>query len=253
MNKKMQWICAFTALGLALGGVGIALGNMDKLIMRGDKNSALVSAEPMPPLVVIDPGHGGEDGGCSAEDGTTEKELNLMVSQNLCDILNAAGYSAVMTREEDTLLYDMYGELDSYKGKKKVYDLKNRLRFAKESGAQYLVSIHMNRFPQKKYSGLQVYYASDFGQSVALADRIQEYTKKYLQPDNGRMTKKAGSSIYILNRAEIPSVLVECGFLSNDEEKEKLCDGEYRKKLSLCIAAAIIDSVEGDRALKQEK
>ena len=113
MNKKLQWICAFTALGLALGGVGIALGNMDKLIMRGDRGSAQVSAAVTPPTVVIDPGHGGEDGGCSADDGTTEKQLNLMVSENLCDILNAAGYSAVLTREEDTLLYDMYGELDN--------------------------------------------------------------------------------------------------------------------------------------------
>lgn len=253
MNKKLQWICAFTALGLTLGGVGIALGNMDKLIMRGDKNSTQVSAAVTPPTVVIDPGHGGEDGGCSAEDGTTEKELNLKVSENLRDILNAAGYSAVLTREEDTLLYDMYGELDNYKGKKKVFDLKNRLRFAGESGAGYLVSIHMNKFPDKKYSGLQVYYSQSSGQSVALADRIQEYTRTYLQPDNERMTKKAGSSIYILNRAEMPAVLVECGFLSNDSERERLKDGEYRKKLSLCIASAIIDSVEADRARTQEK
>lgn len=234
----------FLALSFALGLCGMMLGGLGRLLSKTSTVPASGDGEPRA-LIVLDPGHGGEDGGCSADNGTLEKELNLAVSENVRDILCAAGYPAVMTRESDTLLYDMYKDLSDYKGKKKVYDLRNRLRFFEDSGADVLVSIHMNKFPDKQYSGLQVYYSSG-GSSVALADRIQNYTKQYLQPDNDRLTKKAGSSIYLLNRTDKTAVLVECGFLSNDGECDALNDPEYRKKLSLCIASAVIDSLDKD-------
>lgn len=243
MKKKVLWMCGFIALSLALGLCALLPVSIGKLFSQ----DALVPAaadDAKPPLIVLDPGHGGEDGGCSADDGTTEKELNLYISQNVRDLLNAAGCPAVMTRTEDTLLYDMYGDLNDYTGKKKVFDLKNRLRFFEESGAEMLVSIHMNKFPDKKYSGLQVYYSKGSGESVSLADRIQNYTKEYLQKDNDRLTKAATSKIYLLNRCQKPAVLVECGFLSNDSECENLKDAGYRKKLSLCIASAIIDQID---------
>ena len=253
MKNKVQWLCAFAVLGLLLGATGIAIGNIDKLISKTPGGGIAAAAHAAAPVVVIDPGHGGEDGGCSAADGTTEKELNLEMSRCITDILNASGYRTVMTRETDTLLYDMYGDLTDYKGHKKTYDLRNRLRFTKEAGAEYLVSIHMNKFTDSRYSGLQVYYSPNTGESLAMADRIQGYTEKYLQTDNDRLTKKAGSAIYLLNRSEIPAVLVECGFLSNSEEAASLCDPVYRRKLSVCIAAGIIDSIESARAVAQQK
>lgn len=242
MKKNTLWLCGFVALSIIFGlcaliPVGIGKIMSDNVVPASVNNSVV-------PIVVLDPGHGGEDGGCSADDGTMEKELNLYISENVRNILTAAGYPAVMTRTEDTLLYDLYGDLNDYTGKKKVYDLRNRLRFFEESGAQMLVSIHMNKFPDKKYSGLQVYYSKGSGESVSLADRIQNYTEKYLQTGNDRLTKAATSKIYLLNRCEKTAVLVECGFLSNDGECESLKDPEYRKKLSLCIASAIIDQVE---------
>ena len=240
MKNKVQWLCAFAVLGLLLGATGIAIGNIDKFISKTPGGGIAAAAHAAAPVVMIDPGHGGEDGGCSAADGTTEKELNLEMSRCITDILNAAGYRTVMTRETDTLLYE-------------TYDLRNRLRFTQEAGAEYLVSIHMNKFTDSRYSGLQVYYSPNTGESVAMADRIQGYTEKYLQTDNDRLTKKAGSAIYLLNRSEIPAVLVECGFLSNSEEAASLCDPVYRRKLSVCIAAGIIDSIESARAVAQQK
>ena len=182
--------------------------------------------------------------------------IDKLISKTPGGGIAAAAHAAapvVVTRETDTLLYDMYGDLTDYKGHKKTYDLRNRLRFTQEAGAEYLVSIHMNKFTDSRYSGLQVYYSPNTGESVAMADRIQGYTEKYLQTDNDRLTKKAGSAIYLLNRSEIPAVLVECGFLSNSEEAASLCDPVYRRKLSVCIAAGIIDSIESARAVAQQK
>ena len=108
---------------------------------------------------VIDPGHGGEDAGAVADDGTLEKDLNLEISTLLFSILELNGKEAVLTRDSDTLLYDKYDDLENYTGKKKVYDLKNRLKIAEEKENSIYVGIHMNKFPDSKYSGLQVYFS----------------------------------------------------------------------------------------------
>jgi len=199
-------------------------------------------------LFVIDPGHGGEDAGCSSAKGLLEKDLNLSVARDISAILNAAGYTTVLTRTEDTLLYDMYRDRMDYTGYKKIYDLKNRMRFTEETQAKYFVSIHMNKFPQTQYSGLQVYYSPNDPGSVQMADRIQSYVQKYVQPENERKTKKATKGIYLLHRMEIPAVLVECGFLSNEEEAALLSDASYRKTLSLGIACAIMEYCAKDPA-----
>lgn len=196
------------------------------------------------PVIVLDPGHGGEDGGASGADGTLEKDLNLAVAEALSHLLTAAGFDVRMTRTDDRLLYDLYGDLSDYTGHKKTYDLRNRLRFAQEASASLFVSIHMNKFPQAKYSGLQVYYAAADG-SRTVADAVQSYTKLYLQPDNSRQTKKAGSSIYLLHRIDIPAVMIECGFLSNEAELAQLKDADYRRKLALTAACAIAESMTG--------
>lgn len=193
------------------------------------------------PVIVLDAGHGGEDGGASGADGTAEKELNLTVAKTVGEILTAAGYDVRLTRTDDRLLYDLYGDLTDYTGHKKTYDLRNRLRFAKEAEADLLVSLHMNKFPEEKYSGLQVYYAAN-PESQTAAGVVQNYVKLYLQPDNDRETKRATSSIYLLSRAEMPAIMIECGFLSNPTELAKLKDPLYQKQLSLTIACAIAES-----------
>lgn len=238
--KKNMWILGFIALSLVFGAGAVILGGADSLFSSATVPTASEGVSKAP-VIVIDPGHGGEDGGCSAADGTLEKDINLEMSKTLCSILTASGYPAVMTRSEDKMLYSMYGDMEDYTGKKKVFDLKNRLRFADESGAKAFLSIHMNKFPSGKYKGFQAYYSPAIGGSTALADMIQNKVKTCLQPENERLIKKAGTNIYILNRAKITSVLCECGFLSNAEETEKLKEPEYRKKLSLCITGAVMD------------
>lgn len=212
---------------------------------RNEKISAEDASVHTRPIIVIDAGHGGEDGGASGEDGTKEKDLNLLVAWALSDILTAAGYDVRMTRTTDCLLYDLYGDLTDYTGHKKTYDLRNRLRFTKEAGADLLISIHMNKFPQSQYSGLQVYYSTNAPESRIVAGVIRNYTKQYLQPQNERETKAATSSIYLLHRCDIPAVMVECGFLSNEEELSRLKDETYRRQLALVIACATAESLSG--------
>lgn len=189
------------------------------------------------PQVVIDPGHGGEDGGASSGD-ILEKNLNLDISLTLSDIFSLFGYDTVLTRTEDTLLYDYFDDLEDYTGKKKTYDLRNRLRIAEESGAELFVGIHMNKFPKEQYKGLQVYYSPNTDESRIAASMIQSYAKKFIMPDNNREIKCANQSIYILKRIKIPAVLVECGFLSNPEELSLLTTKEYRNRLAVSIFAS---------------
>ena len=189
---------------------------------------------------VIDAGHGGEDAGAIASDGTLENDLNLDIAKLIKVILELNGNEAVLTRESDTLLYDYYNDLEDYTGKKKVYDLKNRLKIAEEKENSVYVGIHMNKFVEPQYSGLQVYYSGANDLSYAIETDIKNTVKSNLQPQNNRNIKRADSSIYILNKAEIPAVLIECGFLSNERELELLKSEDYKKALAINLFASLV-------------
>ncbi len=237
MKKTGTYLIAFSALSL----VFMLLCIMCLAIDYGPSNKILsTSSTQERTVIVIDPGHGGEDGGCVSENGILEKDLNLMISDKLRYILSASGYDVLMTRQEDKMVYDMYGDMTDYKGKKKLFDLKNRIKFAKENSADMFVSIHMNKFPVSKYKGLQVYYSPNNDRSEILAKSVKENNTLYLQPDNQREIKAAGTNIFVLNRLEVPAILVECGFLSNAEETAQLCDEEYRNKLALVVATSLM-------------
>ena len=193
------------------------------------------------PIVIIDAGHGGEDGGAVGVNGVYEKDLNLQISYMLNDLLRASGIRTVMTRTEDILLYDRNSD---YQGQKKVQDLATRRKIAEEYENAVFVSIHMNAFPQAKYHGLQVYYSPNAPESKELADHIQSLTKELLLPQNNRAIKSSNGNIYLLDRLQCPSVLVECGFLSNTEECSKLSTPEYREQLAYAISCAIADYLE---------
>ena len=205
------------------------------------RNEASASTTPRQSrVIVLDAGHGGEDAGAIAPDGTLEKDLNLKIASLVRVLCELNGKSVVMTREDDRLLYDYFGDLDNYKGHKKEYDLKNRVKIASQYENYTFVSIHMNKFSQVKYSGLQIYYSKNCSESELLARRIQNMTKSYLQPTNNRPIQQADSSIYVLNKLEGPSVLIECGFLSNEAELASLKSEEYQARLSLVIFSAIM-------------
>lgn len=191
-------------------------------------------------VVMIDPGHGGEDGGAS-DGGVLEKGLNLAVAADLADYFDLFGIPAAMTRTEDTMLYDAYGDLADYKGHKKSYDLRNRLRMTEESGARLLVSVHMNKFPQPSTRGMQIYYSPNTPESASAASVLRSYGQTYLSPDNRRETKKATDAIYLLKRAKMPAVLVECGFLSNPDERALLVTPAYQEKVAAVLFAGIAE------------
>ncbi len=234
MNIKAIWVtfkfAVFTVLlvlcALLLHKIGQSLG----------KDSAVISDINEGPVIVIDAGHGGEDGGAVGVNGCIEKELNLDIALILNDLLNASGVNTVMTRTEDIMLYDK-----ATPGKKKIQDVRNRVAIAEKNDNSLTVSIHMNTYPSPKYSGAQVYYSPNHEESSALAGTMQNNLKEHLQPDNTRETKAATSAIYLLHNVRTPAVLVECGFISNPTEAELLCDDVYRHKVACTIYASIIE------------
>lgn len=183
--------------------------------------------------LIIDAGHGGKDGGAVSVTGTQEKQLNLDISLTLRDMLHALGYEVIMTRDDDIELTHTDG------GTRKMQDLLGRLKIARDNPDAVFVSIHMNKFPIEKYSGLQVYYSQNDEQSLELARDIQNNVKTYIQQENNRKVKKADSSIFLLHKITSPAVLIECGFLSNNNEASLLDTLEYRTKLSAVIACSI--------------
>lgn len=204
----------------------------------GEQDAAATPAQRV--TVIVDAGHGGLDGGASTNDGVLEKELNLAVAKKVRAILEFADVNVVMTREADVML----AEPDS--SHKKLDDLNTRLHMADEYENCVFVSIHMNKFPVEKYSGLQVYYSKNDSSSKTLADAIQANTALLLQQDNIRTTKAADSSIYILNNIKVPAVLVECGFLSNEAEAKLLQEEEYQNKLAAIIASSVLDFIAAE-------
>ena len=192
-------------------------------------------------VVVIDAGHGGEDGGASSAAGLLEKDVNLSVSFALRDLFEAAGIPVVMTRTEDRLLYDRNVD---FKGRKKTLDLAARRIMAEKVAAEVggdslFISIHMNAFPAPQYSGMQVWYGTGSTASAEVAGAIQAASVA-IMPSNHRKIKAAGSSIYLLDRIKSPAVLVECGFLSNPAEAERLANEAYQRAVAAVIFAGVV-------------
>ena len=183
--------------------------------------------------IVIDPGHGGEDPGAECN-GIIEKDINLATAKYLAALLKANGHNVIMTRDADVMLYN---EGDTHK---KSSDLINRTKIAGSAEDPVFVSIHMNKFPLEYCKGLQTFYSENSPLSAVLADSIQTRAR-CLQPDNKREVKSAGGSIYVLSHLDIPAVLVECGFISNNEEAGLLVKDSYQRQLALVIYCGITD------------
>ncbi len=191
--------------------------------------------------VILDAGHGGEDGGTVSASGILEKDLNLKIAFLLRDMLEANGVRVIMTRTTDVLLYDRNTD---YRGRKKALDLAARRKIAEETQNAVFVSIHMNAYPQTQYSGLQVWYSPNHDESKALAEEIQKTVQDMLQPQNDRQPKSATSAIYLLYHLQCPAVLVECGFLSNPEEAERLNDPVYQQRLAGILFLSISQALQ---------
>lgn len=229
---------------LAFAAVATALFCMVNRWGKEQSREAEATATPKY-TIVIDAGHGGEDGGTQSAQGVFEKNLNLDIAMKLKDLLEAAGVHVIMTRTEDVLLYDRNVD---FHGRKKVLDLAARLAAGEKANPDLFLSIHMNSFPDSRYSGLQVWYSPNEQSSKAYAEAVQDLVVETLQPQNTRRVKAAGSNIFLLDRLTCPAILVECGFLSNPEEAEKLASAEYRDEMVFILAAAILSSLEKEVA-----
>ncbi len=181
--------------------------------------------------VLIDPGHGGEDGGAVSNDGVMEKDINLSISTYLKNYLELSGCAVDMTRTYDTACGDT--SLATLEERHRS-DMTTRLAMYNDD-YDLVISIHQNKFTQEQYSGAQIFYSANDERSQQLAECLRNAIVGFLQPTNERELKEAGTDIYLLNNSENPAVLAECGFLSNVEETAKLVTEEYQKQMAFSI------------------
>lgn len=226
MKKRKTWVFFYF---LTIAGVLLAA--------QWGSRAVTVIAESRPiereHCIVIDPGHGGEDGGATSCTGLVESTYNLGISLRLNDLLHLLGHDTKMTRTTDTSIYTK-GETIA---QKKASDLKERVRIVNETEHALLISIHQNNFSDSRYSGAQVFYAGTEG-SEALAKQLQSAFVSSLNPGSSRKSKKS-DGIYLMEHIDCTGVLIECGFLSNAAEEARLRNAEYQKKLCCVIAATV--------------
>ncbi len=229
---KIYLICSASLLCIFLFG-----GLLYAAFTQDDAVSVMSEGSAKGRVIVIDAGHGGEDGG-AVDNGLCEKDVNLSIALKLRGLLNMCGYRTILTRDSDISIYDSTAQTTR---EKKVSDLKNRVGIINSSDDNILVSIHQNKFEQSRYSGTQFFYSTNTPGSIRLAESMRVSVTTLLQPDNKRELKPAGDSIYILANAKVPAVIAECGFLSNEEEAKRLADDSYRQMLAFALFCGIVD------------
>lgn len=205
-------------------------------LLHNRDDSQPVSALPVAnKVVVLDAGHGGFDAGAS-DNGVIEKEVNLDVTLRLKEYLEQGGCTVILTRAEDV---STAREGTNGTSAKKD-DLVQRKNLANSSGADIFVSIHMNKFGQAQYKGAQVFYSEKPEEGKMLGEEIEQALKDVLKDGNQRVAKKIDGGVFIMKNTTIPSVIVECGFLSNPQEAELLKTDEYRQKLAWGVYIGIM-------------
>ena len=213
--------------------VSIAISSKDELSSYISTVSLPVSGK----VVVVDAGHGVPDEGAEVGDGTTEAQTNLKIALKLQNLLEQSGCTVILTRSDENGIYDL--DSNSLK-QKKISDIRNRVKIGNESSADIFVSIHLNKIPQPQYDGWQTFYNKKSKQGQKLAKYIQENLNEAIQKENKRVASKI-ENVYIINKVEIPTTIVECGFLSNQKEKEQLLTDSYQNRLAWGIYNGIID------------
>lgn len=229
MNKKSYII--FT-LSLSILILTVLLGS----ILTSPVIATSSLSQLNKPTIILDPGHGGEDGGAVADSGVLEKDINLAISNKLRTFFQINGFDVEMTRDDDTALYD-----NVRSNTKKRSDLENRVKMFNSSANNIVISIHQNKFTQSQYSGAQVFNSANNDLSADLAEDIRYSINSLLQKDNNRQCKQAGSEIFILHNTTVPAVMVECGFLSNIQETSKLQDDKYQSELAYSIFLGFLE------------
>ncbi len=227
----------FSGAMLRLSGGGLVNRKNETVTAQAE----LMTDEELPvrTTVILDAGHGGEDGGAVSSAGTVEKSLNLSIALMLGDMLSSCGVDVVYTRTDDNGLYD-----GAVAGHRKMADLKNRLAVRRAYPDALFLSIHMNTFSDPRCHGMQIFYSDNDPTSKELAECLRQANRTYLQTDNSRAIKAADASIYLLDRAEGTTVLAECGFLSNPTESAHLMTAEYREQTAAVLCVGILNYIK---------
>lgn len=212
-------------------------------LRQGDRANAKTTFSPVrltERQVILDAGHGGEDGGAVSLTGIPESGINLAITLKVDQLLGFYGVSPILLRETDISLHDP--QADTLR-KKKVSDLRNRVAAIEATENALLLSIHQNTFSNASYHGAQTFFRAG-EESEALAALLQDTLREGADPSNRRTPAKIPDSIYLMKHITCPAVLVECGFLSNPAEEAKLRDSAYQTRLAACMASALLRSGE---------
>ena len=232
LNKKR--------ITLILSGIFLSVFVFILTTGNAEEQNKYISTVSLPAsgkTIVIDAGHGVPDEGAQSSNGTTEAETNLKIALKLQNLLEQSGCTVILTRSDENAIYD----IDSKTLKqKKISDIKNRVKIGNESSADIFISIHLNKIPQSQYDGWQTFYKEGSEDGARLAKTIQENLNKTIQKENNRIAKTI-DKVYIIKYVEIPTTIVECGFLSNPNEEKLLLEDEYQNKLAWGIYNGIID------------
>ena len=228
LNKKTIRIFVFGIFVFALGFA---------FISDQKESVPTVSLPVSGKTIVIDAGHGKPDEGAESRSGTTEAEINLKIALKLQNLLEQSGSSVILTRSDENAIYDIDAKTLR---QKKISDIHNRVKIGNESSADIFVSIHLNKIPQQQYDGWQTFYNSNSTEGQKLAVSIQTNLNEAIQKENKRVAKSI-ENIYIVKHVQIPTTIVECGFLSNPDEEKMLLEDEYQNRLAWGIYNGIID------------
>lgn len=204
------------------------------------KGAVLVTslkAKEQKTCIVLDAGHGGDDPGKIGINGELEKDINLSIAKKVKKILEKEDVRVVMTREKDQSLHDKGSS------NQKVSDMRNRCALIEKENPVFTISIHQNSYTEEYVKGAQCFYYGQSLEGEEIAKIMQESLRKNLDPENKREAK-ANESYYLLKRTVVPTVIVECGFLSNQEEAELLKTEEYQDKVAKAVAEGILQSLE---------
>ncbi len=233
VNKVGVAIMLLCTYLLVFGFIKTATVNDSVIPVDGTLNGTM-------PTIILDAGHGGIDSGCVSVNGAEEKDINLSIMLRLRDMLEAGGFEVIVTRDTDRSIHDSGVQ---GLGQQKLSDMQNRLEIINSYDNAIFVSVHQNQFTDSRYSGAQMFYPADDARSEQLAAILQRQFVSLLQPDNNRETKPVTDEIYLLDNANCPSVMAECGFLSNPEESALLESEEYQAKVAFTIFSGICEYV----------
>ncbi len=228
-KDKVTYLLVFCLFIIYVLLIIIAFYNIDYF-------SEVNAVVPKDLTVVLDAGHGGEDGGAVANN-VVEKDINLSITNKIYDLFICNGFNVIRTRNTDIMLNSEGSSLRE----RKVSDMKNRLNLFDNNSNNVIISIHQNKFTQEKYNGSQVFYSPNNPKSKNLAESVRGNIVNLLQPDNSRECKQATNSIYLLYKTKNPAIIVECGFISNYIEAQKLKDENYQNKIAFAVFSGFLE------------